>query len=128
MTSIKLDENLGAHLLLRARDAGLDAESVRSEGLGGIDDDALYEHCNKEERALITLDLDFSNPLRFPPAGRPGTIVLRPHRPSPVEIAELFESALQRLQIDRVRGRIWIVEPGRVRIYHDWYSDEDEDV
>lgn len=124
MIAVKLDENLGAQLLLRAREAGLDAESVRTERLAGAADDVLFAHTRSEGRTLITLDLDFSNPLRFPPAGGPGTIVLRAHRPSHVEIAGLFEEALTRLGSEAIRGRIWIVEPGRVRIYWDWDSED----
>lgn len=125
MITIKLDENLGTQLLQRARDAGLDAESVRTEALTGAPDDVLFAHSRSEGRTLITLDLDFSNSLRFPPAGGPGTIVLRPHRPSHVEIAGLFEEALARLGSEAIRGRIWIIEPGRVRIYWDWDSEDD---
>jgi predicted nuclease of predicted toxin-antitoxin system len=126
MTPLKLDENLGANLLSRAREAGYDAESVRSENLNGAEDSVLFARCVEEQRTLITLDLDFSNPLRFPPPGTSGTIVLRPHRPSHIEIEKLFETALEKLGGERVRARIWIVEPGRLRIYRDWDADEEE--
>jgi predicted nuclease of predicted toxin-antitoxin system len=76
-----------------------------------------------EERVLITLDLDFSNPLRFPPAGTAGTIILRPQRPSPNEIEALLEEAVRRLTTESVHGSIWIVESGRVRIYRPWDID-----
>lgn len=98
MSAVKPDENLGTQLLLRTRETGLDAESVRTEGLTSAADDMIFAHCRSEGRTLITLDLDFSNPLRFPPTGGPGTIVLRPHRPSHVEISDLFDEALARLR------------------------------
>ena len=126
MIAIKLDENLGTELLQRARDAGIDAESVRSQKLTGAPDSALFVHCRSEGRTMITLDLDFSDPFRFPPAGGPGTIILRPHRPSHIEIAVLFADALRRLECDPVRGQIWIVEAGRVRIYRDWDAENDD--
>jgi predicted nuclease of predicted toxin-antitoxin system len=124
MTAIKLDENLGIRFPHRSREAGHDAESVRSEGLNGAEDSTLFEHCRAEQRTLITLDMDFSNPLRFPPPGTAGTIILRAHRPSPAEIDLLFDEALHRLAIDSVQARIWIIEPGRVRIYRSWDSGE----
>ena len=127
MTALKLDENLGSILLSRARDAGHDAESVSSERLNGAEDSALFARCVEEGRTLVTLDLDFSNPLRFPPPRDSGTIVLRPHRPSNVEIEKLFSTALEYLSNERAGGKIVIVEPGRVRIYRE--SDtEDEHV
>lgn len=117
MTAIKLDENLPARHLNVAREAGFDAESVRSEQLNGAEDTSLFEHCRTEERSLVTLDLDFSDPLRFPPAGTAGTIILRPHRLSPGELDLLLVQVLKRLRIETVGERIWIVEPGRIRMY-----------
>lgn len=70
-----------------------------------------------EGRTLITLDLDFSNPFRFSPMGNAGTIILRPHRPSPLEIDSLFDETLRRLHGGPVDARIWIIEPGRIRVY-----------
>jgi predicted nuclease of predicted toxin-antitoxin system len=117
MTALKLDENLSEQLLAVARGGGLDAESVRSEHLVGAPDDVVFERCRSEKRVLVTLDLDFSDPVRFPPSMSAGTIVLRPHRPSMRQIAQLFDATLQRLEHDSPVNSIWIVEPGRVRIY-----------
>jgi len=125
MTAIKLDENLGSRLLESARTAGFDAENVSTQRLNGMSDATLFEHCKVEQRALITLDLDFSNPLRFPTVGSAGTIVLRPRRPAAQEIASLFDEALLRLRGETVTERIWIVEPGRVRIHRSWDAGED---
>ena len=117
MTLVKLDENLGASALLRVRAAGHDAESVRTEDLNGAPDVTVFDRCVSEGRALITLDLDFADPIRFPPAGTAGTIILRARRPSAAEIDVLLDEAMERLRSDSVQGCIWIVEPGRVRIY-----------
>jgi hypothetical protein len=35
----------------------------------------LFGKCAEDRRVLVTLDLDFADPLRFPPAGGPGTMV-----------------------------------------------------
>ena len=105
MTAIKLDENLGSRLLDSARTAGFDAESVSTQKLNGVPDDSLFEHCKGERRVLITLDLDFSNPLRFSTEGSAGTIVLRPRRPASSEIASLFDEALVRLRAETVADR-----------------------
>jgi len=125
MTTIKLDENLGSRLLETARSAGFDAESVSTQKLNGSSDVVIFERCKSEQRALITLDLDFSNPLRFAPVGTAGTIVLRPRRPDAQEISALFDEALRRLRRDAVAQRIWIVEPGRVRIHRSWDAGDE---
>ena len=64
---VKLDENLDARLASVVTARGHDVETVATEGLSGQEDDAVFDVCRREERTLITLDLDFSNPFRFPP-------------------------------------------------------------
>jgi len=74
---LKLDENLDTRLAFVLRGAGHDAMTVREQNLHGTDDIDLYELCISENRALVTLDIDFSNILRYPPEDTPGLIVLR---------------------------------------------------
>ncbi len=74
----KLDENLphdAQTLLVRA---GHDAHTVHDEQLDGCPDDRILDACVKEIRILITLDLDFSDIRRYPPAAHHGIWVLRP--------------------------------------------------
>ena len=73
---------LGRRLVPLLAAEGFDADSVRDEGLSGSQDEAVYDVCKSSERVLITLDLDFSNPLRFPPAETRGIVVVRPPRAS----------------------------------------------
>lgn len=120
MTALKLDENLSDRLLALARERGFDAESVRTQEMDGSRDEVLFAHCRAERRVLVTLDLDFSDPVRFPPAYTAGTIVLRPGRPAMELIAALFEAALRRLADETPEHAIWIVEAGRVRVHRSW--------
>jgi hypothetical protein len=63
------------------------------------------------------LDLDFTNPLRFPPAGTEGIVVVRTSRPLLRLIEDAIRAAMPRLRGGSVRGRLWIVEQGRIREY-----------
>ena len=74
----KLDENLDVRLASLFVDAGQEAKTVLEEGLSGRSDEAIYAICVAERRILVTLDLDFSNPIRFPPAATEGIVILRP--------------------------------------------------
>ena len=56
---IKLDENVDARLAALLRDAGNDANTVREQGLHGTEDKAFYEMCKREDRIMVTLDLDY---------------------------------------------------------------------
>lgn len=76
----KLDENLGSRTRQVFLDAGHDVQTVRDEQLQGRPDEVIYDVCRLERRCLVTLDLDFSNVLRFPPGPGAGIAVLRPNR------------------------------------------------
>ena len=72
----KLDENIGTRGQDLLRAAGHNVETVRGQGLSGAADEALFEVCQKESRALITLDHDFGQVLRFPPESSHGIVIL----------------------------------------------------
>jgi predicted nuclease of predicted toxin-antitoxin system len=74
---LKLDENLGRRWAEQLRDGGHDVHTVVDEGLSGANDVDVLAPAVAEERALVTLDLDFANPIRFPPHETAGIAVLR---------------------------------------------------
>ena len=113
----KLDENLDVRLASLFANAGQEAETVLEEGLSGRSDEAIYAVCVAERRILITLDLDFSNPIRFPPAPTEGIVILRPPRPVIQTVRTLLQEILPEFTSPAVRGKLWIVEPGRLREY-----------
>ena len=63
-----VDENLPSEVADQLRNAGHDAATVGARQLTGAVDSTLAALCQAEERGLLTLDLDFANTLRFPPA------------------------------------------------------------
>ncbi len=73
----KLDENLPVEAAEALRLAGHDTLTVLDQSMGGALDGPLAQVCRTERRALVTLDLDFSNIQTYPPSDQPGIIVLR---------------------------------------------------
>jgi len=91
---------------------------VVEQGFQAATDEQLASYCAKEERALVTLDLDFANTLRFPPEKTAGIAVLRlPAKPSHPLLLELIQTLATALKQQNLSGKLWIVEPGRIRIH-----------
>jgi len=116
---IKLDENVDARLAMLLKKARHDTNTVQEQNLRGTEDKALYDICKVDDRILVSLDLDFSNVLRFPPEGTPGVVVLRgPNHLFPT-MRILVETLIDALARESPAGRLWIVEPGRLRIHEE---------
>jgi predicted nuclease of predicted toxin-antitoxin system len=109
----KLDENLSPSLAALFASSGHEAHSVVQQALGGKPDERVMDVCHREDRVLITFDLDFSNIQAYPPAQFSGTIVLR--------LASRAEAAVRRLLAhlskEQPKGALWIVEDDRIRIH-----------
>jgi predicted nuclease of predicted toxin-antitoxin system len=112
----KIDENLPVEIAATLRDIGHDAMTVGDQGLGGRADAGIAEVCKREERALVTLDLDFSNVLAYPPVDHFGLVVLRVRRQDKPHVCAVFTKVVPLLSTEMLPGRLWIVDEGRVRI------------
>jgi len=111
----KLDENMPASAAPLLRHSGYDVHTVFDEALNGEVDEQIAETCRQEQRALITLDTDFSDIRAYPPRDYAGIILLRPHRQSEPQILRLLEAILPVLQTETIQGCLWIVEPVGIR-------------
>jgi hypothetical protein len=67
---------------------------------------------------MVTLDLDFSDGLRFPPTRGAGIAVIRlPRNPSLCLLERLIREFLSVLTHSPIAGNLWIIEPGRIRMH-----------
>lgn len=115
---LKLDENLGtrgAELFLAA---GHDVATVVEQGLASAVDHKLIAACKQEGRALITLDLDFANPLMFKPAEYAGIVVLRlPPKTTSDDLFDAIRTLLRGIEQKNLSGKLWVVGRNRIREY-----------
>jgi len=115
---LKLDENLGKSAAALLEAGGHDTQTVRGQGLSKAADRDVIAACQAEQRCLVTLDLDFGNPLLFDPAAYTGIAVLRlPAKPSYEDLLQQCETLLAALAQQDIAGKLWIVQRGRIREY-----------
>ena len=115
---LRLDENLRKSGAQALQQAGHDVATVSGQGLFGTEDRALIETCRREDRCLVTLDLEFGNPLLFRPSDYPGIVVLRlPPRPTPLDSLEAMQTLIGGLSRESAVGKLWVAQRGRIREY-----------
>ena len=115
---LKLDENLGVRGATLFRDAGHDVTTVVDQDMTSAPDDELLAVCHAEQRALVTLDLDFSNPLVYPPQRYSGIAVIRlPARIVSDDLWAACRVLVSALGKTELAGKLWIVQRDRVREY-----------
>lgn len=115
----KLDENIGTRGRSLLSKTGWNVCSVAEQNLQGYADRDLIQRCSAENRCLITLDLDFSNPIEYPPHLYAGIVVLRlPANPKNQDIFDCLNTFICASPSESLTGKLWIVSKNRIRIYH----------
>lgn len=115
---IKLDENIGKCGKDLLASAGHDVVTVADQNLCSAPDQQVINVCTDESRCLVTLDLEFSNPLIFSPSKQAGIAVLRlPSKATRIDLLTALANLIKALEKDSIHGKLWIVERHRIRIY-----------
>jgi predicted nuclease of predicted toxin-antitoxin system len=122
MLCFKLDENADPRWREPLTLAGYEVSTVAEESLQGAEDEVVAETCQAEGRCLITVALDFAQVLYYLPENYVGIIVLRHPHPTLTGMTKLIRQIVTALSSESPVGRLWIVEPGRIRI-HEPFSE-----
>jgi len=112
----KIDENLPVEAADLLRKAGHDAITVLEQRLGGGSDVDVAAVCQREKRALVTLDLDFSDIRSYPPKDFHGLIVIHLRYLDKSHVMDALQHAMSLLAKEPLEKHMWIVEEGRIRI------------
>jgi predicted nuclease of predicted toxin-antitoxin system len=98
----KIDEHLPVEIKELLTHHQHDAVTVPDEDMAGAVDPDVAQACQKEARALVTLDLDFSDIRAYPPEEYQGIIVFRPALQSITTLVRLTARIIPLLDQDHL--------------------------
>ncbi len=114
--SILLDHNVPAKFVRLLNDWDYEASRLTDHLAADTDDVDVIELAQTLDAILLTIDLDFSNILDYPPADYAGIIVMRYQASAENAVIATLRQVLADLYRDDLRGVLVIVEPTRYRI------------
>ena len=112
----KIDENLPLEVATLLHQAGHDALTVVEQDLSGSADPDLAKVCQREGRALITLDTGFGDIRAYPPDEYSGLIVLRLSRQDKLRVLRVASLLISKLDSEPLEQHLWIVDEESIRI------------
>lgn len=124
----KLDENLPVSAGRLLANNGHDVATVHSQSMAGSSGRELIARCTSEQRCIATLDVEFGNPRMFPPTEYAGIALVRlPSTPTHDDLTESMAALADAIRVETksrpnenpIAGKLWIAQPGRVRVYQD---------
>ena len=113
---VLVDENLPRRLAAFLKANGFETKDVRDVGLKGASDRNILAWAAQHEFLILTGDVGFASVKRFPP-NHFGIMVLRGCKDLTLErTMEVVLQCLRAISKEELQGKIFICEPGRVRI------------
>lgn len=113
---IKLDENLPAAAAGALRSLSHDVHTTADEGLAGGSDEHIWAAAQRENRFLITQDLDFSDLRAFSPGTHHGILLIRLRDPNRIDLTRRLETLFRTEPVDTWADCVVVATDTRVRI------------
>lgn len=113
---VKVDEDLSEEVAAVFATAGYVADTVRSQGWGGLLDDELWVRVQAEGRWLVTADKEFGDVRKFRPGTHAGIILIRADNESRRRYVELADVAVRSLRLEDIPACLVVVTPRGIRI------------
>jgi len=110
-----VDENLPFSLVHLLQESKHDTLDVAASPLRGSSDEQLWKLAAREERVLLTRDLDFPLPHIRPYP--PGLVLIRvPYTFTGEQITRLFSKVLNATTLKNFEHHITVITPGQIRV------------
>jgi hypothetical protein len=113
-----VDADLPRGVATRLRERGHEVTDVRDIGLGAASDTAIAAHARANRLCLVSGDFGFADVRNYPPSSMSGIVVIQSPRVASADyfVQRIDEFVSDRALIDRIVGRLAIVEAGRIRL------------
>ena len=113
---IKLDENLPVRLAPLLIELGHDVHTTQEEGLTGSPDPQIWAAAQREQRFLITQDLDFSDTRLYVPGTHCGILLVRLHSPSRFSLIKRIGEIFRIENVNEWAGCFVVATEQKVRV------------
>ncbi len=113
---VKLDENIPVRLAGDLAILGHDVDTVASEGLKGKPDGEVWSAVRRDERFLITQDLDFSDIRQFQPGTHPGLLLVRLREPGANALLSRIHTVVESEGLDSFARCFVVLTDRKLRI------------
>lgn len=112
-----IDEDLPRTLAAELTAAGFPASDVRDVNLSGTPDPLIFQYAQQHRLVLVSADVEFGNVMLYPPGTHAGIILMRiPNEIASPALRARVVQFVKTVPADRWRGRLFVVEPDRIRI------------
>jgi predicted nuclease of predicted toxin-antitoxin system len=113
---IKLDENLPVTLAVILSSLHHDVHTVAEESLSGASDREVWAAAQRDERFLITQDLDFSDLRRFAPGTHCGILLVRLRTPDRQGLIRRIREVFEHEEVSRWTGCFVVATDHKIRV------------
>ena len=113
---IKLDENLPVSLAVILSRLHHDVHTVAQESLSGGSDRDVWEAAQRDERFLITQDLDFSDLRRFAPGTHHGILLARLRSSDRQSLIRRIREVFEHEEVSRWTGCFVVATEHKIRV------------
>ena len=111
-----VDMGISVATVDRLRALGHDAVHLRERGLQQLPDEEILKLAHREQRILLTHDLDFSDLVAAAPSDLPAVILFRLRSMRPENVNRHLEAVLSEHEQTFLRPVVASVSEGRIRI------------
>jgi len=97
---------------------GHDAKHLSEEKLHKLSDRKIFDKADRENRIVLTTDLDFGEIAVSTTSAKISVIIFRQEDRTPSSINQYLEKVINTTKAELEKGAIIIVQEGRIRIRH----------